>query len=61
MNRRVHWSDVLVNAVALGIMLGPLLPDARTRWYLVMRACQHTARRAGELAITAENRYRKAL
>ena len=56
---RRDWAELLVRGLVLAVMLAPLVPDKRTRWWLAMRACQETARRFGTLAIAAENRYRQ--
>ena len=58
---RREWLELLVRGVVVAVMLAPLIPDSRTRWYLAMRACQETARRVGQLALVAENHYRQEI
>lgn len=53
--------ETLLKLAVIAFMVYPLLPDARTRWYLAMRGCQEAARRFGTLAIVAENHYRQEI
>lgn len=57
--QRRDWAELLVRLATLILILAPFWPDARTRWWLAMRACQESARRLGTLAIVAEIRYRQ--
>lgn len=56
---RRDWVEAVVKLAAVAVMLVPLLPDARTRWWCAMRLSQNAARHFGLLAIAAESKYRE--
>jgi hypothetical protein len=53
------WARVIAELAGVLVLAAPLMPDARTRWWMAMRACQNIAHGVGRLALRAENRYRR--
>lgn len=60
-SHRRDWLELVTKLIVLAIVVYPLLPDSRIRWFYTMRILQHLAAEIGSVAITAENRYHQAV
>lgn len=55
------WLELVTKLIVLAIVIYPLVPESRVRWFYTMRILQYLAAEIGAGAILAENRYHQAV
>jgi hypothetical protein len=55
------WIELATKLVVLAIVIYPLVPESRVRWFYTMRILQRLAAEIGAAAILAENQYHRAV